>query len=191
MGLIHFLIFVLFAVVYPSNFQEWQSIECITGRINVYHIELGSILYSNRLPSTLAAEGIFFYDSTYLLPTASFGYGKLLASPPPPLNAVEWPDIHGDIAMSYKHRFSSDILNAMKPSTGSKGVHLSWLLPILCFASMFRFCAGIRKTRYTYTCKDLTEEWMNSFLGSSWDVKTTHDKETIVCTINLEDIVFR
>ncbi len=185
------MVFVLLAAIYPSTFKEWQSIDCITGKLTVYHTEIGSILYNDRLPSALASEGIFFYDSIYKLPTVSFGYGKLHAIPPPPLNCSEWPDVHDDIAGSYKVRFVCDIQNAMKPSTGSKGVHLSWLLPIACFASFFCFCTGIRKTKYTYTCKDLQREWLNSFLGSNWDTKTTHGKETIMCTINVQDIVFR
>ena len=70
-------------------------------------------------------------------------------------------------------------------------MHLSWLLPISYFASFFGFYAGIRKTKYTYICKDLRGEWMNSFPASNWDVKINHDKERVVCTINLEDVVFR
>lgn len=157
----------------------------------VYHIELGSILYNDCLPSALALEGIFFYDSIYKLPTVSFGYGKMHAMPFPPLNCSEWPKVHGDIARSYKACFVCDILNAMKPSTGSKGVHLSWLFPIAGFASFFCFCTGIRKTKHTYTCKDLQPEWLNSFLGSNWHAKTIHGKETVMCTINVQDVVFR
>ena len=70
---IQFLVFVLLAAIYPSTFKEWQSIDCITGKLTVYHIEIGSIIYSDRLASALDLEGIFFYDSIYKLP-------KLLAS---------------------------------------------------------------------------------------------------------------
>ena len=102
MELIQFFVFVLLAAIYPSTFEEWQSIDSITGRLTVYHTEIRSIIYNDHLPSTLASDGIFFYDSVYVLPTVSFGYGKLHAIPPPPLNCSEWPNVHDDIAGSYK-----------------------------------------------------------------------------------------
>lgn len=67
----------VFVAIYPSTFEEWQSVECISGKITVYHSEIGSILYGGKLPSALAAEGIFFYEALYVLPIGKSKYGKL------------------------------------------------------------------------------------------------------------------
>ena len=186
-----FFVFVSFAAIYPSSFEEWQSVDTISGKLTVYHTEMGSILYNGTLPSTLALEGVFFYDSLYVLPSVNLQYGKLQLLPPPALNSVEWPHIHHNVVGSYKLRFVSDIHNAMKSSTGSKGVHLSWLLSVSCFASFFASCTGIRKTKYTYTCKDLQKDWLHSYLGPNWDTKITYGKETVMCIVNVQDVIFR
>ena len=95
------------------------------------------------------------------------------------------------IAASYKLRFACDIQNAMKASTGAKGVHLSWLLPISSFVHFFASCTGVKKTKFTYTCKDLDQEWLDTTLGPDWDTKTSYGKETMQCIVTLQDVVFR
>ncbi len=82
--LIQFFVFVLFAAIYPSSFEEWQSVDTISGKLTVHHTEMGSILYNGTLPSTLASEGVFFYDSLYVLPSVNLQYGKLQPLPPLP-----------------------------------------------------------------------------------------------------------
>ena len=165
--------------------------ESISGKLTVYHTEMGSILYSGKLASALALEGIFFYDSLYVLPTGHLQYGKLQQLPPPALSSIEWPRLNPDIAASYKLRFTCDIHNAMKASTGAKGVHLSWLLPISSFVHFFASCTGLKKTKFTYTCKDLDQEWLDTTLGPDWDTKTSYGKETVQCIVTLQDVVFR
>ena len=165
--------------------------ESISGKLIVYHTEMGSILYSGKLASALALEGIFFYDSLYILPTSQHQYGKLQQLPPPTLSSIEWPRLNPDIAASYKRRFVCDIQNAMNASTGAKGVHLSWLLPISCFVHFFASCTGLKKTKFTYTCKDFDQEWLDTTLGLDWDTKTSYGKETVQCIVTLQDVVFR
>jgi hypothetical protein len=177
--------------IYPSSFEEWQSVECLSGMFLAYHTEIGTILYGGKLQSTLANEGIFFYESSYVLPVGKNKYGKLQPIPPPSLNSVEWPHPSLDVAASYKLKFVTDIQGAMKPSTGAKGVHLSWLFPHSCFAYIFGSWAGLKRTKFTYTCKELDQSWLDSCLGQGWDVKTTHVKETIQCIVTAQDVVFR
>ena len=78
----------VFVAIYPSTFEEWQSVECISGKITVYHSEIGSILYGGKLPSALAVEGIFFYEALYVLSIGKRKYGKLYPIPPPTLNSM-------------------------------------------------------------------------------------------------------
>ena len=181
----------VFVAIYPSTFEEWKSVECISGKITVYHSEIGSILYGGKLPSALAVEGIFFYEALYVLPVGKSKYGKLQPIPPPPLNSMQWPYPNLEVVASYKLKFVNDIQAAMKPSTGSRGVHLSWLLPLSCFAYFFGSWLGVKRTKFTFTCKDLDQSWLDSFLGQGWDVKTTHEKETIQCIATAQDVVFR
>ena len=146
---------------------------------------------SGKLASALALEGIFFYDSLYILPTSQHQYGKLQQLPPPALSSIECPCLNPDIAASYKLKFSCDIQNAMKASTGAKGVHLSQLLPISSFVHFFASCIGLKKTKFTYTCKDVDQDWLDTTLGPNWDIKTSHGKETMQCIVTLQDVVFR
>lgn len=88
--------------IYPSSFEEWQSVECLSGKILVFHTEIGSILYGSKLPSTLATEGIFFYESLYVLPIGKAKYGKLQPISPPSLSSVDWPCPSLDVATSYR-----------------------------------------------------------------------------------------
>lgn len=152
-------------VIYPSTIEEWQSVECLSGKIVVYHTEIGSILYGGKLPSALASEGIFFYEFLYVLPIVKCQYGQLHPIPPPSLDSVDWPFLSLDVAASFKLKIVGDIQGGMKPSTGAKGVHLSWAMPLSCFAFLFKSCVGAKKTRYTYTCKDLDVEWLDSCRG--------------------------
>ena len=104
---------------------------------------------------------------------------------------MQWPYPNLEVVASYKLKFVNDIQAAMKPSTGSRGVHLSWLLPLSCFAYFFGSWLGVKRTKFTFTCKDLDQSWLDSFLGQGWDVKTTHEKETIQCIATAQDVVFR
>ena len=68
---------------------------------------------------------------------------------------------------------------------------MSWLLPLSCFAYFFGSWLGVTRTKFTFTCKDLDQSWLDSFLGQGWDVKITHEKETIQCIATAQDVVFR
>ncbi len=96
-----------------------------------------------------------------------------------------------DMAASYKLRFACDIQNATKPSTGAKGVHLSWIFPFSNFVCFFASCTGLKKTKFTYTFKDLNQERLDTTLGQDWDTKSSYGKETVQCIVTLQDVVFR
>ena len=159
--------------------------------ITVFHIEIGSILYSGKLARTLASQGIFFYDALYVLPTSQLQYGKVKQLPPLALSSIEWPHLNPNIAASYKLKFACDIQIAMKPSTGARGVHLSWLVPTSTFAHFFASCSGMKKTKFPYTCKDVDQDQLDTTLGPDWDTKTSHGKETEQCIVTLQDVVFK
>ena len=74
---LHVICLSWFAAIYPLTFEEWQTVESISGMITVFHTKIGSILYNGKLASTLASQGIFFYDALYVLPTSQYQYGKV------------------------------------------------------------------------------------------------------------------
>ena len=53
------------------------------------------------------------------------------------------------------------------------------------------FCKGLKKTEFTYTFKDLNQEWLDTALGLNWDTKTSYGKEIVQCIVNLQDVVFK
>ena len=123
--------------------------ESISGKLIVYHTEMGSILYSGKLARAFALESIFFYDSLYIFPIAPLQYGKVQQFPPPTLSSIKWSRLNLDIVASYKLRFACDIQNAMKASKGTKGVHLSWLFPISSFVHFFASCIGLMNPTFS------------------------------------------
>ena len=68
-------IFLSCTHLYPSNLQEWEPAQCLTGFLNVVHGEVGELQYEGRAPgrapSDLVRSRTYFYDSFYTLPTQS------------------------------------------------------------------------------------------------------------------------
>lgn len=160
--------------------------ECLSGKIHVWHEDIGSLIYDNNSGSQLATQNIFFYNSLYAVESQ-----RLQCVPLPPLSSCEWFRGSLELSGACKSKIKFDINSAMKPTTGSKDVHLSWFIPFSLFAHLFGSCGVLRKTKITYQCKCPSEEWMSQLLGESWKVKRTHFDETIECRINQSDLTFR
>ena len=177
--------------LYPSNLQEWEPTQCLTGFLNVVHGEVGELQYEGRAPSDLTRSRTYFYDSFYTLPTQSSQHGKLERIPLPALDSPEWPLLDTEVIESYRTKMYNDIKCAMKPSIGARNVHLSLFVPIACFVHLFSDCKQLRKTRTTFMCKDIDEAWLDHLFDKGWRVKSSKGDDLIECRLNTFDIAFR
>ena len=106
-----------FAALYPSNLQEWQNVECISGRINVIHRDIGELLYHEH-PNQLAQQEIFFYNAMYNLANGNDNVGTVDYIPIPPLSSKDWGCACTDIIAACQLKIRIDVHNAMKPLRG-------------------------------------------------------------------------
>lgn len=68
----------------------------------------------------------------------------------PPLSSKDWGCACTDIIVACQLNIRIYVHNAMKPSIGSKDVHLSWFIPFNVFAQIFELCEDTKKTKITY-----------------------------------------
>ena len=127
----------------------------------------------------------------YNLANGNDNIGTVDYIPIPPLSSEDWDCACTDIIAACQLKIRIDVHNAMKPSTGSKDVHLSWFIPFNVFAQIFALCEATKKTKITYQMRSLDKCWMNKSLGDGWDVKKTILEDTIECKVTVPDVTFR
>ena len=49
---------VLFADIFPSNFEEWEPVESFTGTFEAIHVDFGELIYFGCLSSELVSQNI-------------------------------------------------------------------------------------------------------------------------------------
>ena len=84
----------LHAVIYPSSIHEWQSVESFTRKFVILHREVGEIIYACILASTLAKQGIYFYDAHYVVPKGKKEQGIVQTTPVPSFDQMDWPCLY-------------------------------------------------------------------------------------------------
>lgn len=172
--------------LYPSCISEWEPAQSLAGILDVIHSDVGKLQYRGRSPKELADCGIYFYESLYT-PQTDGGFGKLEAIPLPSFQSDEWPTPDSIVSESLRCKLLIDIRNAMKISTGSKIVHLSWFISLHIFVDFFS-SASVRRTPTLFVCKDLSDETLSDLMDQGWDSKTNNDIE---CRIKKSSMIFR
>jgi len=74
---------------------------------------------------------------------------------------------------SFQAKFRLDFQVAMRPSTGSKNIHLSWFLPFSVFINLFYVIDSIQRTPTMYVVKFVDDNLCSSLMDGRWDSKIT------------------
>ena len=101
------------------------------------HSSIGEELYKNRSKSSLAKNGIFFYDHFYYIPGKSKIYGKVEKIALPSFDSIDWPLPCQNTSEAYRFKLYAEIQKCMKPNIASTQSRVSIFMPIGVFVDFF------------------------------------------------------
>lgn len=165
--------------MYPSNLEDWQSLESIVDVFDCYHRDIGEELYKDRTYTSLADSGIFFYDHFYTAPTRRRGYGQVRELPLPEFNSTEWPLPCSSTSEAYRCKMFTEIQKCMKPNISCRQCRVNVFMPIGVFVDFFSN-SRIRTTKTMMVVQSLARNDMLQFLDKGWDTK---EDSGITCKI--------
>ena len=176
---------VLFAVLYPSSYEEWQPVECIIGILNVVHSHIGQLQYEGRSPKSLADAGIFFYDNFYYLLDKHKTKGRLQELPlHTEWNFLDWPILDQFSMESVKCKLFKDIQKSLRGSIPTRVVKIILYMPITVFVELFH-CCQVKITKTMLSCRNPDTLFLQNLLDDGWS-KRVH--ENIHCHIALQTV---
>jgi len=175
-----------------SKFIDWVHPQSIIGVIVVLHIDIGEHTRGLRSQAELLKDRIFFYDATYVPRLESISFGHLVSIPLLGLNFVEWSLLDMFTTKAFRAKFCIDIQLAMRPTIGSKQIHLSLFLPIHIFVDLFVVASGeMQRTPTMFVFKQLVrQELTNSLMDRGWSTKISIGDDHIKCIVDCASIVF-
>ena len=162
------------ADVYPSSYDEWQSIECVIGIINVYHAFIGEQQYQGRTHRQLAESGVFFYDYFYDLgPDHSIGTLRPLNLPT--FTSDEWPLPSADISEMFRLKLFTEVQRCLKPNVAARQAKIKICMPINVFIDFFALGDSPIDLKLTMLkCTNIDSNTMLEFLDKDWDLKSSN-----------------
>ena len=176
------------ADIFPSDFVEWEPIACLTGAFNALHAELGKLIYSGCSASELLAQGVFFYENTYVVPKRN-NCGHLVPMESPTLTSMDWTTPDETTLFCIKRRIMADVQAAMKCTYGSHRATVAWFVPVHVFVFIFR-SKEVHRTPTMWVCKGTVAQ--NDILPAKWDTKIVHhQKDLIKCSVVTDKMVTR
>ena len=174
-----------FTDVYPSSYEEWQSVECILGLMNVFHAFIGAQQYKGRTNTQLAAAGVFFYDHFYEVDFDQ-GVGKLVSLGVPEFISNEWPLPSSDISEGFRLKLFQEVQKALKGNIATRLVKIKVCMPLCVFVDFFALSDRPVKLNNTMlVCKNVDASTMLEVLDKGWDIK---NQGGITCRVHTESI---
>lgn len=171
--------------------MQWLDPKCIEGVICVTHAEVGELMRGSRLHKELLQDGVFFYNASYVTPTAGAQFGRVQPIPLPSFDSPEWPLPDMSTMEAFPAKLCLDFQNAMRPNTGSSQTHLSWFMPICVFIDFFAVADTIQRTTSMWIFKNVSDALCQSLMDGGWDSKVTFGADAIKCTIARTSLIFR
>lgn len=173
------------ADVYPSSYEEWQSVECILGLMNVFHSFIGAQQYKGRTSSQLAEAGVFFYDHFYEVDFHQ-GIGTLTRLAVPEFISNEWPLPSSDISEGIRLKLFQEVQKALKGNIATRLVKIKVCMPLCVFVDFFALSDRPVEVKNTMlVCKNVHASTMLEVLDKGWNVK---NQGGITCRVHSESI---
>lgn len=176
-----------------SNWEKWELIESVTGVLQVFHSQIGELLYAGQSPTWLKNEGVWFYKYNYFLPQSSL-HGHLEENILPSLNTLEWQH-NGEtvqaIINSFRFKLFSDVQGGMKEN-GSVRVRFDIFMPFYIFIYFFHNEESIRRIKKTYNTSTPSDSLLSKLFHSGWD-KREHkvNGEVVECRLSHDKMSLR
>ena len=118
--------------MYPPSYEEWKSIECIIGIMNVYHAFIGEQQYQGRTHRELAEVGVFFYDIRH-----DHSECKLRPIDIPLFTSPEWPLPSSTISKMFRLKLFTEVQRCLKPNIAARIAKIKVCMPIIVFIDFF------------------------------------------------------
>lgn len=152
--------------------------------LDVYHGSIGEELYKGRTMSSLAENGIFFFDHYYVPPNRKGAFGTITKLALPDFRSGEWPLPSSSTSESYRCKLFSEVQKCLKPNIASKQSRISLFMPITVFVDFFSN-AEVRVSRTMFSVKTLDSENVLEFVDDGWHSKTVNG---INCNVTANSI---
>lgn len=165
--------------LYPSNFEEWQSLESIVDVLDCFHGSIGEQIYKGRSKSTLAENGVFFYDHFYYIPKNRQRYGMVEKIPLPDFDSLEWPLPSQSTSEAYRCRIFTEVQKCLKPNVASTQSRVNIFMPIEVFVDFFS-SSTLRMTKTMIKIENMESNTMLQCVDKGWDTK---EEMGVVCKI--------
>lgn len=149
-----------------------------------FHGSIGEQIYKDRSKSSLAENGVFFYDHFYYIPTKRQIYGKLEKMPLPDFDSPDWPLPSQGTSEAYRCRIFTEIQKCMKPNVASTQSRMNIFMPIDVFVDFFS-SSKLKMTKTMIKVENMDANTMLQCVDKGWDTK---EDRNVVCKVQLSSI---